>query len=134
MGNWGPEKRSVMAGATDTLDIPCGGVATFYSRAVSLILGRYFAVAWKATSAAAVDLKLEYQMSDVLPAVEGDADANWFTPESASDIDTSLTDENRHGNALSPASFKYIRFKITGAGANAAGNTINIDLSMVEEA
>ena len=131
---FGPEAQSIFDGATDVIEIPCGGVATYYSRAVKLAYGKYFSAAWKATvTAGAPELKIEMEQSWVKPTTEGSTDANWVVPESAADVDTTLTDENWHVASISPVAAPFIRFKISATGTNHASATLQIKLSTQEE-
>ena len=130
---FGPETRGILAGLTDVMDIPCGGVGTYYSRAFKLDYGKYFAISYIATSDGTVELKLEFEQSWVLPAAEGVADANWVEPESASDINAALADENWHHESISPVAMPFMRIKITGSGANHASTTLQVKFHMQEE-
>lgn len=135
MSNFGPEVKAIQDGATDVFDIPCGSTGVYYSRAIPIRLGKFFAAMWKATSSGTTTLKIEYEVGKKLPTTEGSADAvNWCTPDSASDVDTSLADENLHSDAVNPPAFPYMRFKITASGGNDASTVLNLWLSVQEEA
>lgn len=131
---FGPESKSLFDGATDVIEIPCGSTGTFYSRSAKLAYGKYFAASWKATvSAGAPELKIEMEQSWAVPGTEGSSDTDWVEPESATDVDASLTDENWHHKAISPVAMPYIRFRITATGSNHSSCTLQIKLHTQEE-
>ena len=130
---FGPETRQIFDGATDVIEIPCGGVSTFYSRSIKLAYGKYFAISYMATSTGVVELKLEFQQSWVLPTTEGSDDANWVEPEGASDINATLADEVWHHESIAPVAMPFLRVKITATGANHASTTLQLKFHMQEE-
>ena len=133
MSVFGPEPKSVLDGATDVVEIPCGSTGVYYSRAIPLAYGKYFAISYKAKSDATVTLKIEFEQSWVKPATEGSQDDNWVEPESASDINAALADEDWHHESISPVAMPFIRFKITASGSNHLSTTLQIKFHMQEE-
>jgi len=113
------------------LDIAVASTATVYTKAISLNLGEYFALIYKATSDGNVKLQIQIEQSPVLPTTEGAADDNFVIPEGFSDIESALATETQHIKALTPIALKYFRLKITGLGApsaNDASTTIRLRL------
>ena len=126
---FGPDVKSVeQSDGSTTISITAG--ATVYTKAYPLRYGAYFAVAYKAASAGAIDLTIQIEQSWTLPATEGASDPNYVIPESMADIATNLADANWHNNSISPVAIPYIRFKITSAAG--VTNTLQIKLSIQE--
>ena len=123
----GPEPRSVLNSA-DSETITIGAGATVYSKAFSLKYGAYFALAYKAASAGAIDLTIQLEQSFELPTTEGSADAKWVIPTSLADIHTNLADANWHSASFSPVAMPYGRLKITSAAG--VSNTLQAKLSI----
>jgi hypothetical protein len=88
--------------------------ATVYTRPINIAKGGdYFAVSYKASSAASTPwLSIYMEQSDVLPAIDGASDENWVTPSNVCIVNEKLIDESVHLDALYPLPMKYVRFKI----------------------
>lgn len=127
---FGPSVRDVLDSLESTT-ITIGAGATVYTKAFSLKYGLYFALAYKATSAGAIDLTIQLEQSYDLPTTEGSADAKYVIPASLADIHTNLADANWHNAAFSPVALPYGRFKITSAAGVA--NTLQGKLSIQED-
>jgi hypothetical protein len=127
---FGPEIREVLT-AAEVTPLTIGAGATVYSKAFSLKYGAYFALAYKAASAGAIDLTITLEQSHELPATEGAADAKWTLPVSMSAIHTNLADANWHGNTFSPIALPYGRIKIVSAAG--VTNTLIAKLSVQED-
>ena len=113
------------------LEIAVASTATIYTKAISLTLGEYFALTYKATSDGAVKLQIQIEQSPVLPTTEGASDANFVIPEGFSDVESALATETQHIKKIEPICMKYMRLKITGLGAplaNAASTTLRLRL------
>ncbi|HAG50668.1 MAG TPA: hypothetical protein DCL42_04950 [Deltaproteobacteria bacterium] len=125
----GPHIREVLTSAEAT-PLSIGAGATVYSKSFSLKYGLYFALAYKAASAGAIDLTIQLEQSHELPTAEGESDAKYVIPASLGDIHTNLTDADWHNASFSPVALPYGRFRIT----NAAGvtNTLTAKLSIQE--
>jgi len=94
-----------------------------------MVAGENFSLKYKAASDGTVLLKIELEVSDVLPTTEGAADAtNYAVPENFADIESALADENLHIKNIAPPVAKYCRLKITGSGANDASTTLTATL------
>ncbi len=131
---FGPEAKGIGDGATNVLAIPVSGASGIvYSRSFKLAYGKYFAVSYKSTSLGVVNMKIEFEQSWVRPAAEGSQDNNWVEPESAADVIANLTDTKWHHESISPVAMPFMRFKITKASGNRAGNTLQIKFHMQEE-
>lgn len=107
---------------THVVDIPVASTAVVYTKAFSLNLGEYFALAYKASSDGNVKVKIELELSFQLPTTEGAADDTYKTYEGASAIEDALADENQHIKAITPPALKYGRIKLTGLGAPSAND------------
>jgi len=125
----GPVIQDVLNSAHSTT-ITVGAGATVYSRSFSLKNGDYFAMAWKAASAGAIDLTIQLEQATRLPTTEGSSDTGYTVPEGMPDIDTNLNDANWHSDSLSPVALPYGRLKITSAAGVA--NTLQVKFSMQE--
>lgn len=99
---------------------------TVYTKAFSLRQGLYFGVKAILSSTGSPSVQVQFQQSDVLPATEGAADADWVIPDGMPDVWANLNDKVNHIKALSPVPMTYGRFKLTGLGANPADTTIDI--------
>jgi len=126
---FGPEVRDILTAANLTT-ITIGAGATVYTKSFSLKFGAYFALAYKAASAGAVDLTIQLEQSYQKPTTEGVADSTYVIPESLADIHTNLADENWHNNSISPAAMPYGRLKIVSAAG--VENTLQAKLSVQE--
>ena len=123
----GPEKRDIESA------LAVATTSTVYSKSFNLSYGRFFALSYKATSAGAVNLKIELEQCYEPPTTEGSADGDFAVPEGVSEIDAGLTDENQHHISVSPIPLKYGRFKVTGLAGNDASTTLELKLSTQEE-
>jgi hypothetical protein len=128
----GPEVRDVKS-VLDAAAIPVGAGATVWSRSFSLRFGKYFALAYLAGSAGAVDLTIQLEQSfyPLTEAEEGLTNAKYVIPESLPDIHTNLADTLWHNKSFSPVAMPYGRLKITSAAGVA--NTLTPKLSVQEE-
>jgi hypothetical protein len=126
----GPAARDVL-NSSDSKTITIGAGETVYSKSFSLKYGLYFALAYKAASAGAIDLTIQLEQSHDLPATEGSSDAKYVIPTSLADIHTNLADANWHNASFSPIAMPYGRLKITNAAGVA--NTLQAKLSIQEE-
>jgi hypothetical protein len=127
---FGPEIKDVLNSA-DSKTITIGAGATVYSKSFSLKYGLYFALAYKAASAGAIDLTIQLEQSFQEPTTEGSADDAYVIPDSLADIHTNLADANWHGKSFSPVAMPYGRLKITSAAGVA--NTLEVKLSIQED-
>jgi len=126
----GPNVRDVLT-AANLATITIGAGATVYSKSFSLKYGLYFALAYLAGSAGAIDLTIQLEQSFELPTTEGASDVKWVIPASQADIHTNLADANWHNAAFSPVAMPYGRLKITSAAG--VSNTLQAKLSTQEE-
>lgn len=79
-----------------------------------------FALEYQFDSPGAVDVKIQLEQGNSLPATEGAADDNFVVPSGLSDIVTQETGEKLNLIAFSPVPTRYARIKFTGAGSNNA--------------
>uniref|UniRef100_A0A6H1ZNV5 Uncharacterized protein n=1 Tax=viral metagenome TaxID=1070528 RepID=A0A6H1ZNV5_9ZZZZ len=120
--------------STESASIAVASTAVVYTKAMKLAFGDYFALSYKAVSAAgSPDVKIELEQSYELPTTEGSSDAEWVEPENMADIETNLTVETQKHKSLSPIPLPYGRFKITGNAGNAADTILTMFLSIQEE-
>ena len=132
MGMFGPEPRKLV-NTSDETDIAVASTAVVYTRAVSLSMGVYFGLKYKASSvSSAPSVKIEMELSDRLPAVEGSADGHYVVPEGLSDVESDLTTELWKIKTMSPVPMPYMRFKVTGSGTNPADTIVNLILTIQE--
>jgi len=127
---FGPEVRDVLM-STNLSTIAIGAGATVYTKSFSLKYGLYFALAYKAASAGAIDLTIQLEQSHVEPTTEGASDTKYVIPTSLADIHTNLADDNWHNASFSPVAMPYGRLKITSAAGVA--NTLVAKLSVQED-
>ena len=131
MSIFGPDAKAIRR-STDAATIPVPGEGAVYSKAFEL---KYFlsgALIYTFASDGNVNVKIELEQSDGLPATEGSSDANYVVPEGASTIDT-VTDENRHIKVVSPVPTKYARLKLTGLTGNHSSTVLAAKWSSQEE-
>jgi hypothetical protein len=121
--------------ANGSASLAVAGATTIYTKALRVKAGEYFAVSYKFPSAlGAPDVKIEVEQSFQLPTTEGAADADyWTTPENVNPIESSLTTETIRHKALNIPALPFLRFKITGAVANAADTIGAMWLTRQEE-
>jgi hypothetical protein len=120
--------------AAGAVAIPVPSTTTVYSNSFKLDYATKFAVQYQAASVAgSVDLKLELEEGNVLPATEGASDANFVVPDGGMTIVANITTETVHIISLAPVVSKYARFKITGQGSNNADATIALKIIKTEE-
>lgn len=127
---FGPEIRDVLM-STSLSTITIGAGVTVYTKSFSLKYGLYFALAYKAASAGAIDLTIQLQQSYEEPAVEGADEAKYVIPASLADIHTNLADANWHNASFSPVAMPFGRLKIVSAAGVA--NTLIAKLSIQED-
>ena len=134
---WGPDVRT-LEDADGNTSIAVDKTAVAYTKTISLKLGEYFSLSYKATSDGNVKLRIEIQQSHspMAAANEGTStDTTYVEPESMSDIESALATETWHIKALSPICMPYFRLKITGLGApnaNDASTVIQFKLGTKE--
>jgi hypothetical protein len=126
----GPQIRDILS-SLEATPISIAAGATVYSKSFSLKYGLYFAAAYKAASAAAIDLTIQLEQSYDVPTTEGVADAKYVIPDSLADIHTNLADANWHNKSFSPVALPYGRLKIVNASG--VTNTLTAKLSVQEE-
>lgn len=73
-------------------------------------------------SAGAVDVKVEVESGNVAPTAEGSADTTNYGVGNT--ISAGITDEVVHWLAPAPTVSKFLRFKLTGQGSNAASTKL----------
>lgn len=73
------------------------------------------AVAYRATSSAGINLKIEMEQSDTVPNTESLYDEDYITSDT---VDASVVDTNWHMKTMDTVVMPYFRFKITGQGSN----------------
>lgn len=130
--NIGPSVDDMVLSA-GAKDMAVGGNTTYYTQSFPMKYGKYFAVAYKATSSGVIDLTITLEQSYDLPTTEGSSDAKYVTASGVSDIHTNLADTTWHNASLSPAVMPYGRFKIVGGATNDASTTLQLKLSKQEE-
>jgi hypothetical protein len=112
--------KSVMAIAAE---------ATFYTKALNVSKGTSFGIKTKALSAGgSPTIKIEVQQSDVLPATEGAADADYVSADGGADVYSNLNDEIWHVKQISLVPMTWCRLKITGLSGNPADATLEARL------
>ena len=126
---FGPEVRDVL-NSSDSTTITITAGATVYSKSFSLKFGAYFALAYKAASAGAIDLTIQLEQSYDVPTTEGSSDTKWVIPTSLADIHANLADANWHNSSFSPVAMPWARLKITSAAG--VTNTLQAKLSVQE--
>jgi hypothetical protein len=109
-----------------------GGNTTYYTQSMSLAYAKYFATAYKATSAGVIDLTITFEQSYARPDTEGSSDTKYVVASGVSDVHTNLADTNWHNESLSPATMPYGRFKIVGGAGNDTSTTLQLKLSKQE--
>lgn len=77
------------------------------------------------TSGGTVKAKVQLEQSNVLPATEGAASANFVVPDGALELDDACEDEVVHIKAYAPASTLYGRIKVTGLATNDASTVLS---------
>lgn len=118
-----------MLSSTHVAAVPVATTATVYTRSVLMGSGENYALKYIAASAGTVLLKIELEVSDVVPTTEGSADAvNYCVPANFADIESALADENLHYKNIAPPVSKYCRLKITGGATNDASTTLTATL------
>jgi len=129
----GPTARPIV-NSSDSATIAVAGETTVYTKAIDLTKFQNMAVAVKCDSAGdgTVNVKVELEQGIELPDTEGSADTSWAVPETAP-ISLTITDEDQHGDNLSPIPFRYGRLKLTGLTGNAADVSVTAYLSATEE-
>lgn len=125
--------ESVAARVIDTLKIAgvsslaTGGTNTTYGRSFPMPREATFAWVFQFDSPGVVNVKIELEQSDVRPATEGAADANYVIPDGGGVISSAITDEVVHRVAYAPKVSGYGRFKFTGLNSgttNDAGTVV----------
>lgn len=87
--------------------------ASISSDAIGTASDGYFGVYYIATSViGSPDLKIEYEMS------WDDNSSNFVEPDSASDIESSLTSETAKIKSVQPPPMPFMRIKVTGGPSN----------------
>jgi len=105
--------------------IAVGGVSTAFSVSFGLPRNATFSLSYKAASSGIVELQIQFENSDVLPATELVADANFVVTDEGLDDFLPLADTVLKRQGWPPAASAYGRFKIIGSGANDASTVIS---------
>ena len=119
--------------ASGVIEIPVASAAVVYTNSFKLDYASKFGLQYRATSDAAVSLKLELEEGNVLPATEGAADDNFVVPDGGMTVVADITTETVHIITLAPVVAKYGRFKITGGVGNTATTTLALWLAKTED-
>lgn len=98
-----------------------GGTSVVYSKSVPMPFSDTFGIEYNVTSPGTIDVKVELEQGNQLPATEGAADANWAVTQT---LETSLADGAVRFKALSPIVTKFMRLKLTGQGLNNASTAL----------
>lgn len=102
--------------------ITVASTATVYTKSINISRMIDFCLRYQLGSSPSMKIEFEQGMEE--PTTEGSSDSNWVVPDSASDIETNLTDTVYHLKAISGIlPLPYFRLKITGDGSNGAGAT-----------
>ena len=116
-------------------EIPVATTAVVYTKSMSLKLGEYFALGYKATSDGDVKLKIELEQSYRRPTTEEASDTAYVVSESVTSIETALADEDWHYKKIEPVALPFARLKITGLAStspNDASTTIQLKLGKLD--
>jgi hypothetical protein len=89
-----------------------------------------FALTYKATCTGSPNIKIQLEQAIVAPVNQNSADPNYATPETISDIETSLTNQNIHHRQLAPVTIEFYRFKITEMTGLVSDTVVNMWLSV----
>jgi len=101
--------------------IAIGAGAVGYSGAYILVDLSVFALEYKIACTGVPNVKLEMQQSS-------DA-TNWYTPDTMSNIASSVTDTNQHGVQLGPITVKWLRIKATEVTGVVTDTVVTVNLS-----
>lgn len=110
-----------IAGASS---IAVNGTGTAYSHSFPLPREASFSLEIQFDSAAAVDVKIEFENGSSRPDTEAASDSDWVEADGASDVATGVTTETVHFIPVAPTVSPFGRFKFTGQGSNAASTVI----------
>lgn len=123
-----PQKIPVTL-ASGSVAIAVGAGATVYTHSIDLANLDTFSLGYKVANTGVPSIKIEMEQSDVLPATEGAADTNFVVPETISEVDPALGDNNVHRTALFPICCQYVRFKITELTTTVADSVLTMNIS-----
>lgn len=121
-----------------TIDaIAVAGVVDVYSHSEKIDWGKSFCLSIKATVASGtpdIDLYIEQSHVEQTDAMQGDASdaTNGMIAIEGSSKLLDITNENWHHLTISPAVLPYLRFKLSGQGANPASCTVQMYLTQLQ--
>lgn len=98
-------------------EIEVSGITTVYTKSFALFGSDGQGLHHRVTSDGIVNIRVELQVSPVLPAEEGSADTNFVEPDDFDDIAT-ITDEYAHNPKFGPRVMPYGRLKLSGLTGN----------------
>lgn len=108
--------------ANNVDSVAVAGEVVAYSKAFDLVDVDEFALEYQAACTGNPNIKMELQQcSD---------EANWYLPDTMSEVVSSLTNKSPHGVQLSPITVRYMRIKITGLTGNPSDTVISLKLSL----
>ena len=111
-------------------NIAVGKSATIYTDSFRFGDVNDFALFYIQTATGIPNIKIEMQQSLFPPTTENAADANFCTPKSIGNIETTLTSTAMQGMQLTPITAAYIRFKITEQTDSVTDTVVNMWLSL----
>jgi len=130
--HYGPNAIAIME--NNTTDMLLNADETIYTKAYELKRASSFGIAYKAASTiGSVDVTINIEQGYQAPGSPEASDATFVTPANISAICSRRTTETTLViQTISPVVAPWLRFRITGAGSNAADTIVNIWLMMQE--
>ena len=110
--------------------IAVGAGATIYTDVVDLAGLDTFALSYKVACTGTPSIKIEIEQGITKPTSPNAADTAYAVPETLSEINTALVDENIHHQAIFPVGVKFLRLKITEQTSTVTDSVLTINISV----
>lgn len=124
-----------VSNASDVVEMPIASTSVVYTKSIRVGNGMFFGIYAKAGSSIGTpSIKVEMQQGFTEPTTEGAADDNWVEPDGFDDIFSEIADKLMHIKTITPVPGLLVRFKITGGSSNPSDATLNLKLSVQEQA
>jgi hypothetical protein len=105
-------------------NLAVAGVTTVYTQTYVCPKDVTFGFEIKFASSGTVECDIEVEQGNISPATEGTADTNMVVPEGAGFLIENVGDQLVHVISYSPTVSNFLRFKISGTGANHASTVL----------
>ncbi len=104
--------------------VDVGGLGVGYTMSLPLTQESSFGLLLQFASPGAIEVQVDFEQSNVRPAIEQAASLDFVIPQNSLPLFESVTDGLIHIVAFNPVVTKYARLLLTGSGVNDPGTQL----------